>query len=137
MGASAQHDGLSGVHVHMTNTLNTPAEALAYAYPLRVTRYELRDGSGGAGLHQGGDGVYREVELLADATVTLLTERRRHAPYGLAGGQPGARGENWLIPGDGSKPQRLPGKATLQARAGDRIGIATPGGGGWAVDDGR
>ncbi len=135
MGASAQHDGLSGVHVHMTNTLNTPAEALAYAYPLRVTRYELRDGSGGAGLHRGGDGVYREVELLADATVTLLTERRRHAPYGLAGGEPGARGENWLIPGDGSDPQRLPGKTTLHARAGDRIGIATPGGGGWGIGD--
>ncbi len=131
MGASAQDDGLSGVHVHMTNTLNTPAEAMAYAYPLRVTRYELRDDSGGAGLHRGGDGVYREVELLADATVTLLTERRRHAPYGLAGGEPGARGENWLIPGDGGEPQRLPGKTTIHARAGDRIGIATPGGGGW------
>jgi len=131
MGASAQHDGLSGVHVHMTNTLNTPAEALAYAYPLRVTRYELRDGSGGAGLHRGGDGIYREVELLADATVTLLTERRRHAPYGLAGGAPAAKGENWLVPGDGAEPQRLPGKRSIQARAGDRIGIATPGGGGW------
>jgi len=131
MGASAQHDGLSGVHVHMTNTLNTPAEALAYAYPLRVTRYELRDGSGGAGRHRGGDGITREVALLADATVTLLTERRRHPPYGLAGGEPGARGENWLIPGDGSGPRRLPGKTTIQARAGDRIGIATPGGGGW------
>jgi len=131
MGASAQADGLSGVHVHMTNTLNTPAEALEYAYPLRLTRYELRRGSGGRGQHKGGDGIYREVELLADATVTILSERRTRAPYALAGGQAGARGENWLIPAGGAEPEPLPGKTTIRAAAGDRIGIATPGGGGF------
>lgn len=129
MGASAATDGLSGVHVHMTNTLNTPAEALEYAYPLRVTRYELREGSGGAGARRGGEGLVREVELLADATVTILSERREHSPYGLAGGQPGRPGENWRLPVDG-EPVRLRGKVTLAARSGDRIRIVTPGGGG-------
>ncbi len=144
MGASPTTDGLSGVHVHMTNTLNTPAEAMEYAYPLRVTRYELRRGSGGPGRQRGGDGLYREVELLADATVTILSERRRHAPYGLAGGAPGATGANWHLPGAGpvaaglvpapGAPHPLPGKITFAARAGDRIGIATPGGGGYGED---
>jgi len=155
MGAAANTDGLSGVHVHMTNTLNTPAEALEYAYPLRVTRYELRRGSGGAGKQRGGDGLYREVELLADAAVTILSERRRHAPYGLAGAAPGAVGENWrltasaphplpceggnaaspLAPGEEERRERLPlpGKVTFAARAGERIGIATPGGGGYGA----
>lgn len=158
MGAAPDADGLSGVHVHMTNTLNTPVEALEYAYPLRVTRYELRRGSGGAGKRRGGDGLYREVELLADATVTILAERRRHAPYGLAGGAPGAVGENWRLPaappaphllsaprGDAATSQLpmaeegrgerrpLPGKVTFAARAGERIGIATPGGGGYGA----
>jgi N-methylhydantoinase B len=142
MGASPVADGLSGVHVHMTNTLNTPAEAIEYAYPLRVTRYELRRGSGGAGRHRGGDGLVREIELLADAQVTILSERRRHAPYGLAGGEPGAVGENWHLPSaqtvqvaDEPKVRTtskiaLPGKTTFAARAGDRIAIVTPGGGG-------
>ncbi len=144
MGASPTTDGLSGVHVHMTNTLNTPAEAIEYAYPLRVTRYELRRGSGGSGRQRGGDGLYREVELLADATVTILSERRRHAPYGLAGGAPGATGANWRLSCPGpvgaglapaqSAPQPLPGKITFAGRAGDRIGIATPGGGGHGKD---
>ncbi len=149
MGASAETDGLSGVHVHMTNTLNTPAEAMEYAYPLRVTRYELRRGSGGAGRRRGGDGIYREVELLADATVTILSERRRHAPYGLDGGQPGAKGENLYFPAPGETlpevvrrlPQRedgavlLPGKISFTARRGGRVGIATPGGGGFGAPD--
>ncbi len=147
MGASATADGLSGVHVHMTNTLNTPAEAMEYAYPLRVTRYELRRGSGGRGKHKGGDGVYREVELLADATVTILSERRRHAPYGLFGGEPGARGENRYYPHDPHQVDAaveghphvggailLPGKITFAARSGDRVGIATPGGGGYGEE---
>ena len=143
MGASAETDGLSGVHVHMTNTLNTPAEAMEYACPLRVTRYELRRGSGGMGKHRGGDGIYREVELLADAMVTILSERRRHAPYGLQGGQPGAKGENLYFPAEGETlaeslrafPRRengavmLPGKVSFAARRGSRVGIATPGGG--------
>ena len=131
MGAAAQADGLSGVHVHMTNTLNTPAEALEYAYPLRITRYALRHGSGGRGRHKGGEGIYREVELLADATVTILSERRARAPYTLAGGESGAFGENLLIPTGDSVSQQLPGKITIRAKAGDRIGIATPGGGGY------
>lgn len=130
MGAAAGADGLSGVHVHMTNTLNTPAEALEYAYPLRVTRYALRRGSGGAGRWRGGDGLVREIELLADAQVTILSERRRHAPWGAAGGGPAAPGANWHIPADG-KPLLLPGKVTLRARAGDRIRLETPGGGGY------
>ena len=98
MGASAEADGLSGGHVHMTNTLNTPAEAMEYAYPLRVTRYELRRGSGGMGRRRGGDGIYREVELLADAMVTILSERRRHAPYGLQGGAAGRDGRKPVLP---------------------------------------
>ncbi len=149
MGASARADGLSGVQVHMTNTLNTPVEALEYAYPLRVWRYELRRGSGGRGRHRGGDGLYREVELLADATVTILSERRRHAPYGLFGGEPGARGENRYYPAQEAHiPEALrdlprtedgavllPGKISFQARAGDRVAIATPGGGGYGAPD--
>ncbi len=131
MGAAPGFDGLSGVHVHMTNTLNTPAEAIEYAYPLRVTRYELRRGSGGAGRWRGGDGLYREIELLAEGQVTLLSERRRHAPWGLAGGGPGARGENWRL--GAAAPQQVPGKATFIGQPGDRIGIATPGGGGHGV----
>ncbi len=127
----------------MTNTLNTPVEAIEYAYPLRVTRYELRRGSGGTGRWRGGDGIYREIELLADAIVTILSERRRHTPWGLAGGGPGAVGENRHLVGAGLSPSEsgsnpakrkpplpLPGKVTFAARRGDRIGIATPGGGG-------
>ena len=144
MGASPTGDGLSAVQVHMTNTPHTPVEALEYAYPLRVTRYEVRRGSGGAGRHRGGDGVVREVELLADATVTLLTERRRHAPYGLYGGEPGAPGENLYLPAAGedlppplaSLPRRgeavvLPGKISFMGKRGARVRVATPGGGGW------
>lgn len=143
MGAAQGADGLSGVHVHMTNTLNTPAEAIEYAYPLRVTRYALRRGSGGAGRWRGGDGLVREIELLADAQVTILSERRRHAPWGLAGGGPGARGENWhhvgagLAPAPGDRegaPLPLSGKITFSARAGDRVRIETPGGGGYGED---
>lgn len=143
MGAAADADGLSGVHVHMTNTLNTPAEALEYAYPLRVTCYALRRGSGGAGRRRGGDGIVRELELLAEAQVTLLCERRRHAPWGVAGGGPGAEGQNWLVReqglGDGGQGlgeewgagRRLPGKVTFRAYAGDRVRVETPGGGGY------
>jgi N-methylhydantoinase B len=137
MGASAGAPGLSGVHVHMTNTLNTPCEAIEYAYPLRVRRYHLRRGSGGGGAQRGGDGIYREIELLADAVITILSERRRYAPYGLFGGLEGAPGENIYFPaaqaGGEAEWQKLPGKITLRARRGDRIGIATPGGGGYGV----
>ena len=128
-GAGPQGDGLSGVHVHMTNTLNTPVEALEYAYPFRVRRYALRRGSGGAGQHQGGDGLVREIEFLCPVVITILSERRRAAPYGLHGGEPGARGRNLLLH-DG-KEQELPGKVELVVEPGDVLSLRTPGGGGW------
>lgn len=130
MGAAAGGDGLSGVHVHMTNSLNTPVEALEHAYPLRVRRYELRRGSGGGGARRGGDGVRRDVEVLAAATVSLLTERRRQAPRGAAGGADGQCGENVLLTPAG-EARALPAKATLDVAAGSVISLRSPGGGGW------
>ncbi len=129
MGARPNKDGLSGVHTHMTNTLNTPIEALEHDYPFMVERYALRPNSGGKGQYQGGDGLIRQYYFQTSATVTLLTERRRHAPYGLAGGEPGARGENYLIR-EGQKCC-LPGKVNIEVHSGDRLVIVTPGGGGW------
>jgi N-methylhydantoinase B len=129
MGARPDADGLSAVHTHMTNSLNTPVEALEYAYPLRVRRYAIRRGSGGKGRHRGGDGVIREIELLTDARVSLLADRRRFAPYGLNGGEAAKKGRAELIPVDGRK-KRLPGKFSIRARRGDRVVIETPGGGG-------
>jgi N-methylhydantoinase B len=129
MGAGPAGPGLSGVHVHMTNSLNTPVEALEHAYPLRILRYGLRHGTGGAGLHGGGDGVRRDVELLAPATVSLLTERRSRSPQGLAGGEAGALGENVML--RGGEESVLPAKVTFAAEAGDVISIRSPGGGGW------
>jgi len=125
MGAGARGGGHSGVQTHMTNTLNTPIEVLESRYPLRVTRYGLRRGSGGAGLRRGGDGLVREFEFLAPTQVSLLTERRRHAPWGLAGGGPGATGCNLL------NGEPVPGKTSLELRAGDRLRLETPGGGGF------
>ena len=130
-GAGPQGDGASGIHCHMSNTLNTPIEALEFALPVRVRRYALRRGSGGAGKHRGGDGLIREIEFLASAHVTILSERRKYAPYGLAGGSPGQPGVNILLPGDGSPPRRLPGKVSLDVQTGDVLRIETPGGGGW------
>jgi len=130
MGARSSADGLDAIHTHMTNSLNTPIEALESFYPVRVRRYAVRPNSGGRGRHRGGDGVVREVELLADAQVAILSDRRRFPPYGLAGGEPGKRGENRLIRSSG-KVEKLPGKCAVNARAGDKISIATPGGGGW------
>jgi N-methylhydantoinase B len=129
MGAGPDTDGADAIHSHMTNTLNTPVEALEYAYPLRVQRYAIRRGSGGSGRWHGGDGICRDLELLVDAQVTILSERRVLAPYGLAGGKPGRPGENVLIH-DGDE-HVLPGKATLVATAGDVISLRTPGGGGY------
>jgi N-methylhydantoinase B len=129
MGAGPEGGGLSAVQTHMTNTRNTPIEAVEMAYPLRITRYALRRGSGGAGHRAGGDGLVREYEFLAPATVTVQTERRRYAPWGLAGGGDGAKGENRL------NGKALPGKATVEAQPGDRLTIATPGGGGWGKSD--
>lgn len=127
MGAGPRGGGLQAVQTHMTNTRNTPIEVLEMQFPVRVTRYEVRRGSGGRGRYSGGDGIVREFEFLEPATVTLLTERRRHAPWGLSGGWPGTTGENRR------STERLPPKATFDARAGERLTIETPGGGGWGA----
>jgi N-methylhydantoinase B len=129
MGGRPEMDGLSGIHTHMTNTMNTPIEALEHAYPLLVEQYALRRGSGGAGLHRGGDGITRSYRFLDKAQVSLLCERRKLAPYGLSGGQDGLRGENILIMGN--KKKKLGGKAVFEAQADDLLIIRTPGGGGW------
>ncbi|WP_455203815.1 hydantoinase B/oxoprolinase family protein [Kaarinaea lacus] len=125
MGAGPQSAGLHAVQTHMTNTRNTPVEVIEQNYPLRVRRYGIRRGSGGTGGHNGGDGIVREFEFLQSATVTLLTERRRHQPWGLNGGAAGAVGENRF------NDEILPGKITFQVKSGDRLSIQTPGGGGW------
>ena len=124
-GACADGDGPSGVHVAMSNTLITPVEALELSYPLRVERWELREGSGGAGARRGGDGVVRELRVLEDCRLSVLAERRRHAPKGAAGGDDGAPGRT-LVNGE-----EQPAKVTTALRAGDLVRIETPGGGGW------
>ena len=124
-GACPESDGPSAVHVAMSNTLNTPVEALELSYPLRVERYELREGSGGAGKHRGGDGVVRELRVLEDCRLSLLSERRTRGPAGAAGGEPGAKGRTLL------NGEELPPKATRQLQAGDVIRVESPGGGGW------
>jgi len=125
MGASATSHGLDAVQTHMTNTLNTPIESLEMHYPLRVRRYAVRESSGGDGRFRGGNGLIRELEFLDDAQVTLLTERRRHTPWGLGNGASGQPGENTL------DEQKLPGKVTLTVKKGQRLCIKTPGGGGY------
>lgn len=133
MGARPDRDGATAIHSHMTNTLNTPIEALEYAYPLRVLRYEVRDHSGGAGKNRGGDGIRRDTMVLTDAQVSLLTDRRELPPYGLAGGASGSCGQNVLIRDGEELP--LPGKGTLQLRKGDILSLRTPGGGGYGAPD--
>jgi 5-oxoprolinase (ATP-hydrolysing) len=129
--------GMSGVHTAMTNTRNTPTEAFERAFPVRVLRCALRRGSGGAGAAAGGDGIERDLLLLDDTTVSLITERRASHPWGLSGGGPGAVGENWLLPaGDESRAERLPDKCTLHLAAGDVVRMLTPGGGGWGPPEG-
>lgn len=130
-GAAPVGNGLSGRHSHMTNTRNTSVEALEYTLPMRVLEYRLRQGSGGAGRYQGGEGIRRVYEFLAPATVTLNTERRIYQPYGLQGGQPGQSGVNKLIRGD--TETILAGRCTLSVETGDQIVIETPGGGGWGT----
>jgi len=130
MGARPTKDGVSGVHTHMTNSLNTPAEALENAYPVRLRQYSLRANSGGRGQHTGGDGIVREIEVLTDAQVTLLADRRNRGPYGLAGGSDGAPGRTIIIRHDGSE-EEIPGKTSVRLRAGERVRIESPGGGGW------
>jgi len=130
MGARPTKAGVSGVHTHMTNSLNTPAEALEYAYPLRVRTYGLRRGSGGAGQYRGGDGVVREIEVLTDAEVTLLADRRERGPWGLQGGADGSAGKASILRSDGTS-EILPGKFNVRAKKGERIRIESPGAGGW------
>jgi N-methylhydantoinase B/oxoprolinase/acetone carboxylase alpha subunit len=131
-GGRAGGAGMSGVHTGMTNTKNTPIEALERAFPMKVLRYRLREGSGGAGLFPGGDGIERDLQMLEDVTVSLITERRVSRPWGLQGGEPGAPGEDWLLRGgDEARAERLPDKCTIRMNAGDVLRMRTPGGGGW------
>ena len=129
VGAGVESPGASGIHSHMTNTMNTPVEALEYAYPFRIARYVLRDKTGGAGVHTGGNGVIREIEFLQDAQVTIVSDRRESQPFGLAGGEAGQPGRNVLI--RKGKEKKLPGKTELVVSKGDRLRIETPGGGGY------
>src|SRR5438270_2589478 len=131
MGARPNGDGISGVHTHMTNSLNTPVEALEYAYPFCVRRYSYRANSGGAGEFRGGDGLVREIELLADAQVTLLSDRRIFPPYALAGGAPGAAASATHISANKQKINEIAAKSSILAKKCDIISIETPGGGGW------
>jgi N-methylhydantoinase B len=129
MGARDGLAGLDAIHTHMTNSLNTPAEALEYDFPMRVRRYGIRRGSGGEGKYRGGEGVVRELELLTDAQVTILSDRRKTLPYGLKGGQSGKAGRTIFISREGERV--LEGKDSVQAKAGDRVRVETPGGGGY------
>jgi len=126
-GASSQGPGPSGAHVGMTNTLNTPIEALELEYPMRVERYELRYGSGGEGEHGGGDGVVRSLRVREPASLSLLTDRRRHRPQGADGGGEGAPGRNLL------RDEEVPAKASRELEEGDVVTVETPGGGGWGA----
>ncbi len=132
-GGSSAGPGLSGRQCHMTNTLNTPVEALEYSLPMRIRRCELREGSGGMGRNRGGDGIIREYEFLAPARITISSERRLQPPYGSQGGAPGQCGVNTIL--RRGEPEIVGGKDTAQLEAGDRVIIATPGGGGWGVAD--
>ncbi len=134
MGARPTKDGISGIHTHMTNTMNTPVEALEFAFPLRLKRYALRRGSGGRGKYRGGDGLVRDVEFLSQARVTILSERRKLAPPGFHGGHHGQPGDNILLRG-GYEEVKLAGKETLDVRPGDVLSIRTPGGGGWGTPE--
>jgi len=128
-GAGPDHDGASALQTHMTNTLNTPVEVLEAYYPMRVTHYRVRRGSGGAGRHRGGDGIDREFELLSPASLTLLGERRLLAPPGRAGGRPAKPGVDTVIVA--GKRKRVPGKTRVELNPGDRLRVQTPGGGGF------
>ena len=129
MGAGPSWDGESAVHSHMTNTMNTPIEALEFAYPLRVEEYRIRKGSGGAGVHRGGDGIVRRIRLLTDATVTIISQRRKRGPYGLSGGGEGACGSNAIVLK--GKRKRVGGIFSDRLPEGAEVVIETPGGGGY------
>ena len=130
MGGRRGMAGLSGVHTHMSNTRNTPIEALEHHLPIRIREYSLRAGSGGAGEYPGGDGIVREYEMLAETTATLLTDRRAGQPYGLHGGALGESGRNTVIRA-GGRIEAAPSKGSLRLFPGDRLRIETPGGGGF------
>jgi N-methylhydantoinase B len=130
-GGSPGTDGMDAAQTHMTNTLNTPVEALEMTYPFRLVEYAVRRGSGGRGLHPGGDGIVRTWEFLAPCTVTLLTERRRRAPWGLAGGSDGSPGRNLLYRAATGEAAAIPSKKQFNVQPGDRLTLETPGGGGW------
>ena len=124
-GAGAQQEGMDAVQTHMTNTQNTPIEVLEMNYPVRITRYQIRNNSGGEGRHRGGEGIVREFEFLRDARVTILSERRRYAPQGICGGGAGSKGVNFL------NDRAIDGKVALSVQSGDRVRVETPGGGGY------
>jgi N-methylhydantoinase B len=128
-GAGPARSGASALHTHMTNTMNTPVEALEAELPVRVTRYAIRPQSGGRGHHRGGDGIVREIEFLVPAQATLLTERRTLRPYGAAGGAAAQSGRNEMV--RGSRASALPAKTSIAMQPGERLRILTPGGGGW------
>jgi N-methylhydantoinase B len=136
-GAAKGMPGFSGIHTHMTNTLNTPVEALEIAYPLRVRRYSIRRNTGGEGRWAGGDGIIREIEILGeDCSVSIQSERRQSSPWGTQGGHPGASGRNAIIYEDEEKP--LQAKSTVKVPSGTVVRVETPGGGGWGpVSDGQ
>ena len=134
MGARPDKDGISGIHTHMTNTMNTPIEALEFAFPLRLKQYAIRRGSGGPGQFNGGDGLIRDVEFLGPARVTLLSERRKLPPPGSKGGSHAHPGENVLFK-SGYEEIKLSGKETIDVSSGDILSIRTPGGGGWGNQD--
>ncbi len=134
MGARPTRDGMNATHTHMTNSLNTPAEALEYAYPLRIREYRIRKNSGGKGKFKGGDGAIREIETLAPVSVALLADRRKLAPYGLENGGDGERGRAFIIRRDGRREQ-LTSKGNWHLEIGDRVRIETPGGGGFGKPD--
>ena len=127
MGACSSRPGLSGVHTHMTNSLNTPLEAMEHYLPIRIKRYGLRRRSGGRGRFNGGDGILREYEFLVPTQVSIMSERRKFSPYGLRGGEPGAKGRNCLI--RNGKKTTLSSKVNTKALPGDVLRIETPGGG--------
>jgi N-methylhydantoinase B len=133
MGARPGLDGISGVHTHMTNSLNTPVEAFETAYPARVLRYGLRRGSAGTGKNRGGDGVVRDIQFLGRTQVTVLSDRRRLPPPGAAGGAPGRPGRNRVRRANGTL-REMPGKFSVWLDTGDVLSIETPGGGGWGRD---
>jgi N-methylhydantoinase B len=132
MGAGPAFAGRDAVHTHMTNSWNTPVEAFERQFPVRVTAYSIRTDSGGRGAHRGGDGIVRQFEFLAPASLTILSDRRRKGPYGLAGGSPGSPGRNTLVARGGTTSE-IAAKACIDIAPGDRFRIETPGGGGWGA----